>query len=305
MRGVTVDGGPVDRIVYARLADRRAGQRARRLPGPAQLLPPAQAGDQPDAGARPRRPRAAVPADLQAGLGPARAASSRSASRRGWPWPARSRRSSALAIDAGDLLLTDWLPPWGGWDDAVCLVFDGGVHDPAVLDAVVKQERRDPRRAVLHARRGARARRRLHRPPRRGRRVAGDRTSGAGGVPRAAGLVPADRPAQSGAGGAGCLHDTGSTTSPRATRTRRTCSGGKGANLAEMTNLGLPVPPGSPSPPRPAAPTCARAASPTAWPRRSPSTCDASRTRWAARSATPATRCWSACARGRSSRCPG
>ena len=31
--------------------------------------------------------------------------------------------------------------------------------------------------------------------------------------------------------------------------------GGKGANLAEMTNLGLPVPPGSRSPPRPAAPT--------------------------------------------------
>ena len=32
--------------------------------------------------------------------------------------------------------------------------------------------------------------------------------------------------------------------------------GGKGANLAEMTSvLGLPVPPGSPSPPRPAAPT--------------------------------------------------
>ena len=31
--------------------------------------------------------------------------------------------------------------------------------------------------------------------------------------------------------------------------------GGKGANLAEMTRLGLPVPPGSPSPPRPAAPT--------------------------------------------------
>ena len=28
--------------------------------------------------------------------------------------------------------------------------------------------------------------------------------------------------------------------------------GGKGANLAEMTNMGLPVPPGSRSPPRPA-----------------------------------------------------
>ena len=35
-----------------------------------------------------------------------------------------------LKVEAGRLLLTDWLPPWGGWDDAVCLVFDGGVHDP-------------------------------------------------------------------------------------------------------------------------------------------------------------------------------
>jgi 8-oxo-dGTP pyrophosphatase MutT (NUDIX family) len=47
----------------------------------------------------------------------------------------------ALPIEAGRLLLTDWLPPWGGWDDAVCLVFDGGVHDPSVIDDVVRQER--------------------------------------------------------------------------------------------------------------------------------------------------------------------
>ena len=46
-----------------------------------------------------------------------------------------------LSIKAGDLVLTDWLPPWGGWDDAVCLVFDGGVHDPAILDDVVRQTR--------------------------------------------------------------------------------------------------------------------------------------------------------------------
>ena len=46
-----------------------------------------------------------------------------------------------LKLEAGRLLLTDWLPPWGGWDDAVCLVFDGGVHDPAVLDTIVRQER--------------------------------------------------------------------------------------------------------------------------------------------------------------------
>jgi 8-oxo-dGTP pyrophosphatase MutT (NUDIX family) len=47
----------------------------------------------------------------------------------------------ALQIPAGRLLLTDWLPPWSGWDDALCLVFDGGEHDPRVLDDMVRQER--------------------------------------------------------------------------------------------------------------------------------------------------------------------
>ncbi len=47
----------------------------------------------------------------------------------------------ALTIPAGPLLITDWLPPWGGWDDALCLVFDGGVHDPAIVERVVAQER--------------------------------------------------------------------------------------------------------------------------------------------------------------------
>jgi RimJ/RimL family protein N-acetyltransferase/8-oxo-dGTP pyrophosphatase MutT (NUDIX family) len=47
----------------------------------------------------------------------------------------------ALDIDAGGLLLTDWLPPWGGWDDAVCLVFDGGAHDAAILEEMVTQPR--------------------------------------------------------------------------------------------------------------------------------------------------------------------
>jgi RimJ/RimL family protein N-acetyltransferase/8-oxo-dGTP pyrophosphatase MutT (NUDIX family) len=32
-----------------------------------------------------------------------------------------------LTVPPGPLLLTDWLPPWSGWDDALCLVFDGGV----------------------------------------------------------------------------------------------------------------------------------------------------------------------------------
>ena len=46
-----------------------------------------------------------------------------------------------LTIDAGDLLITDWLPPWGGWDDALCLVFDGGTHAPAILAGMVTQVR--------------------------------------------------------------------------------------------------------------------------------------------------------------------
>lgn len=42
-----------------------------------------------------------------------------------------------LDIGAGQLLLTDWLPPWGGWDDALCLVFDGGVHPSTLTESVV------------------------------------------------------------------------------------------------------------------------------------------------------------------------
>ena len=46
-----------------------------------------------------------------------------------------------LDIKAGPLLLTDWLPPWGGWDDALCLVYDGGEHDPSITDQIVAQVR--------------------------------------------------------------------------------------------------------------------------------------------------------------------
>ena len=56
-----------------------------------------------------------------------------------------------LEVEPRALLLTDWLPPWGGWDDAVCLVFDGGTLPASVLDEVVKQEReiRDVRFCTL------------------------------------------------------------------------------------------------------------------------------------------------------------
>jgi RimJ/RimL family protein N-acetyltransferase/8-oxo-dGTP pyrophosphatase MutT (NUDIX family) len=46
-----------------------------------------------------------------------------------------------LDLPAGDLLLTDWLPPWSGWDDALCLVFDGGTQQAAILETIVKQAR--------------------------------------------------------------------------------------------------------------------------------------------------------------------
>ena len=46
-----------------------------------------------------------------------------------------------LHIEAGRLLLTDWLPPWSGWDDALCLVFDGGAHEAAVTETIVRQTR--------------------------------------------------------------------------------------------------------------------------------------------------------------------
>ncbi|MGE5720422.1 MAG: NUDIX hydrolase [Nocardioidaceae bacterium] len=47
----------------------------------------------------------------------------------------------SLDISTESLLLTDWLPSWSGWDDALCLVFDGGVHDPAILEQMVVQPR--------------------------------------------------------------------------------------------------------------------------------------------------------------------
>ncbi|QWC84826.1 NUDIX domain-containing protein [Nocardioidaceae bacterium] len=47
----------------------------------------------------------------------------------------------SLTIEPGRLLLTDWLPAWSGWDDALCLVFDGGVHDVSVLDRVEEDGR--------------------------------------------------------------------------------------------------------------------------------------------------------------------
>ena len=130
-----------DRIVYARLAYDTPADRAGGLPRPAQLLPPPQARDQPAADPRPGRPGAALPADLQARLGPARR---RGRGRRVAPArrrPARSRRSSRCRSRPARCCSPTGCPPWGGWDDALCLVFDGGVHDASLVDRIVRQER--------------------------------------------------------------------------------------------------------------------------------------------------------------------
>ena len=138
MRGVTVDGVTTDRIVYARLASdlpledpqsfrallnsylprkRAIGQMLVRdaedrvllcqltykrdwdLPGGVVELN--------------ESPRLAVSRELDEELG--------------------------VEIPAGDLLLTDWLPPWSGWDDAICLVFDGGTHPAELAEQLTLQ----------------------------------------------------------------------------------------------------------------------------------------------------------------------
>ncbi|MFT4082076.1 MAG: NUDIX hydrolase [Nocardioides sp.] len=46
-----------------------------------------------------------------------------------------------LTVEPGELVLTDWLPPWGGWDDAVCLVFDGGTTAAAIVERITPDPR--------------------------------------------------------------------------------------------------------------------------------------------------------------------
>jgi 8-oxo-dGTP pyrophosphatase MutT (NUDIX family) len=140
MRGVTVDGEPVDRVVYARLAtdtplNEPEGFRAllnsflprKRAIG--QMLVRDQDGrvllcqltykpdwDLPGGVVEVNEsPRDAVGREIEEEL--------------------------SLSIAAGELVLTDWLPPWSGWDDALCLVFDGGVHDSSITDSIVREAR--------------------------------------------------------------------------------------------------------------------------------------------------------------------
>jgi 8-oxo-dGTP pyrophosphatase MutT (NUDIX family) len=139
-RGLTVEGGQVDRIVYARLAsdtpvDEPGGFRALLN----SFLPRKRAIGQMlvrDPQERVLLCRLTYKQDWDLPGGVVEVGES--------PQEAVAREVAeelGLDIPAGELLLTDWLPPWGGWDDALCLVFDGGTHEPAILDRVVKQER--------------------------------------------------------------------------------------------------------------------------------------------------------------------
>ena len=82
--------------------------------------------------------------------------------------------------------------------------------------------------------------------------------------------------------------------------------GGKGANLAEMTNLGLPVPPGFTITDRglPVLPAVGRGAGRAAG-AGDHGRCAGWRTTWAAGWGIGTTRCWSVSVRERCTRCPG
>ncbi|PUA80354.1 NUDIX hydrolase [Nocardioides currus] len=140
MRGVTVDDEAVDRIVYARLStdtplDEPGGFRSLLN----SFLP---------------RKRAIGQMLIRDGAG--RVLLCQLTYKKDWDLPGgvvevgesprvavgrEVEEELGLTIAAGDLVLTDWLPPWGGWDDAICLVFDGGEHDASLVERIVKQER--------------------------------------------------------------------------------------------------------------------------------------------------------------------
>jgi 8-oxo-dGTP pyrophosphatase MutT (NUDIX family) len=140
MRGVTVDGTPADRIVYARLAGdipAHEPEGFRSLLN--SFLPRKRAISQMlirDRGDRVLLCQLTYKKDWDLPGGVVEVGES--------PQLAVSREVEeelGLVIPAGPLLLTDWLPPWSGWDDALCLVFDGGTHDASMAESIVKQAR--------------------------------------------------------------------------------------------------------------------------------------------------------------------
>jgi ADP-ribose pyrophosphatase YjhB (NUDIX family) len=140
MRGITIDGIPVDRIVYARVVTdvpahepegfrallnsflprkRAIGQLLVRDPHDRVLLCQLTYKSDWDL------PGGVVEVGESPATGVAR----------------EVREELAVDIDAGQLLITDWLPAWSGWDDALTLVYDGGVHDESLLASMVREER--------------------------------------------------------------------------------------------------------------------------------------------------------------------
>jgi 8-oxo-dGTP pyrophosphatase MutT (NUDIX family) len=140
MRGVTVDGRTVDRIVYARLATdvpvhEPEGFRALLN----SFLPRKRAISQMLIRDRDERVLLCQLTykqdwDLPGGVVEVGESPQLAVAR-------EVEEELGLQIEPGPLLLTDWLPPWSGWDDALCLVFDGGAHDAAITDAIVRQTR--------------------------------------------------------------------------------------------------------------------------------------------------------------------
>jgi 8-oxo-dGTP pyrophosphatase MutT (NUDIX family) len=140
MRGVTVDGETVDRIVYARLASDAPAHEPEGFRALLNsFLPRKRAISQMlvrDEDSRVLLCQLTYKNDWDLPGGVVEVGES--------PQLAVGREvleELGLSIDPGPLLLTDWLPPWSGWDDALCLVFDGGVHPASVLEQVVKQAR--------------------------------------------------------------------------------------------------------------------------------------------------------------------
>lgn len=140
MRGVTVEGRTVDRIVYARLA---TDEPVHEPQGFRALL-------------NSFLPRKRAISQMLIRDGDERVLLCQLTYKQDWDLPggvvevgespqlavAREvEEELGLQIEPGSLLLTDWLPPWSGWDDALCLVFDGGAHDASITDAIVRQTR--------------------------------------------------------------------------------------------------------------------------------------------------------------------
>ena len=140
MRGVTVAGEAVDRIVYARLASdapAHEGDGFRALLN--SFLPRKRAISQmlirdPDQRVLLCQLTYKSDWDLPGGVVEVGESPQLAVER-------EVEEELGLSLSPGDLLLTDWLPPWGGWDDALCLVFDGGIQPPEITDRIVKQTR--------------------------------------------------------------------------------------------------------------------------------------------------------------------